>query len=279
MPTPASSSGSTAAASSAADSWDPQQYDRFQAERSQPFWDLAGLLQPVDAPRLLDLGCGTGELTAQLHARIGAAETLGIDNSQAMLEQAAQYTAERITFEHGDIATVGAATVGSADIVFSNAAMQWLPDHETVLAGWTTLLRPGGQLAVQVPSNADHPSHVLSAEVATESPFVDAMGGTPPPDPVLGVLKPEQYAVILDRLGFGEQHVRLQVYGHRLDSTADVVEWVKGTSLTRFRTALADDALFDEFVARYRRRLLDCLGEHRPFFYPFKRVLLWGRMT
>jgi trans-aconitate 2-methyltransferase len=261
------------------DSWDPAQYDRFQAERSQPFWDLAGLLQPVDAPRLLDLGCGTGELTAQLHARIGAAETLGVDYSKAMLDQATQYAADKLSFEPGDIATVDAEALGTADIVFSNAAMQWLPDHEAVLSRWTTVLRPGGQLAVQVPSNADHPSHVLSAEVAAESPFVGAMGGTPPPDPVLGVLKPEQYAVILDRLGFGQQHVRLQVYGHRLASTADVVEWVKGTSLTRFRKALADDALFDEFVARYRRRLLDCLGEHSPFFYPFKRVLLWGRMT
>lgn len=275
MPTPASLSGNTAAA----DSWDPQQYDRFQAERSQPFWDLAGLLQPVDAPRLVDLGCGTGELTAQLHARIDARETLGIDNSRAMLDQAAQYSSDRVRFEFGDIATVDTDAVGTADIVFSNAAMQWLPDHEAVLSRWTTLLRPGGQLAVQVPSNADHPSHLLSAEVAAESPFVEAMGGTPPPDPVLGVLKPEYYAVILDRLGFGKQHVRLQVYGHTLGSTADVVEWVKGTSLTRFRKALADDALFDEFVARYRRRLLDCLGEHSPFFYPFKRVLLWGRMS
>jgi trans-aconitate 2-methyltransferase len=269
MPTPANS---------AADSWDPQQYDRFQAERSQPFWDLAGLLQPVDRPRLLDLGCGTGELTAQLAARMGAPETLGIDNSQAMLDKAARYERGGVRFEQGDIATADADIVGTADVVFSNAAMQWLPDHEAVLARWTTLVRPGGQLAVQVPSNADHPSHLLSAEVATESPFVEAMGGAPPPDPVLGVLRPEQYAVILDRLGFGEQHVRLQVYGHRLATTADVVEWTKGTSLTRFRTALADDGLFDEFVARYRRRLLDCLGEHSPFFYPFKRVLLWGRM-
>jgi trans-aconitate 2-methyltransferase len=204
---------------------------------------------------------------------------LGVDNSQAMLDQAAQYVRDGISFTVDDIATVDRGTVGTAEVVFSNAAMQWLPDHEMVLERWTALVRPGGQLAVQVPANADHPSHLLSAEVATESPFVEAMGGTPPADPVLGVLKPEQYAVILDRLGFGEQHVRLQVYGHRLTSTADVVEWTKGTSLTRFRKALADDALFDEFVARYRARLLDCLGEHSPFFYPFKRVLLWGRMT
>ena len=269
----------TAPANSSSDQWDPKQYDRFQAERSQPFWDLAALLQPVDRPRLLDLGCGTGELTAQLHARIGAAETLGIDNSQAMLGEAAAFATGNVRFELGDIADVDAAAVGEFDIVFSNAALQWLPDHESMLARWAALVRSGGQLAVQVPANADHPSHLLSAEVAAESPFVEAMGGTPPPDPVLGVLKPEQYAVVLDRLGFTEQHVRLQVYGHRLDSTADVVEWTRGTSLTRFRKALADDALFDAFVARYRQRLLDCLGEHSPYFYPFKRVLFWGRMT
>jgi trans-aconitate 2-methyltransferase len=266
-------------ADSARDQWDPQQYDRFQAERSQPFWDLAALLQPVDRPRLLDLGCGTGELTAALHARLGAADTLGIDNSPAMLDEAAAHAGGGVRFESGDIAGVDGAHTDRFDIVFSNAAMQWLPDHAGVLARWATLLRPGGQLAVQVPSNADHPSHLLSAEVANESPFVEAMGGAPPPDPVLGVLKPEQYAVVLDGLGFDAQHVRLQVYGHRLHSTADVVEWTRGTSLTRFRKAMADDALFDAFVARYRQRLLDCLGEHSPFFYPFKRVLLWGRMT
>jgi trans-aconitate 2-methyltransferase len=268
-----------APANSGREQWDPEQYGRFQAERSQPFWDLAGLLQPVDRPRLLDLGCGTGALTAQLHAHLGAAETVGFDNSQAMLADAGAYASDNLRFEPADIATVGPQTSGRFDIVFSNAAMQWLPDHPAVLARWATLVRSGGQLAVQVPANADHPSHLLSAEVARESPFVEAMGGAPPADPVLGVLKPEQYAVTLDALGFETQHVRLQVYGHRLDSTADVVEWVKGTSLTRFRKAMADDALFDAFVARYRQRLLDCLGEHSPFFYPFKRVLLWGRMT
>src|SRR5581483_10806865 len=131
MPTPANSK---------ADQWDPKQYDRFQAERSQPFWDLAALLQPVEHPSLLDLGCGTGELTAQLAERIGASETLGIDNSRAMLDEAAGYATETVRFEHGDVAAVDAAGTGAFDVVFSNAAMQWLPDHEAVLARWVTLL-------------------------------------------------------------------------------------------------------------------------------------------
>jgi trans-aconitate 2-methyltransferase len=89
------------------------------------------------------------------------------------------------------------------------------------------------------------------------------------------VLKPEDYATILYELGFADQHVRLQVYGHRLVSTAEVVEWVKGTSLTRFASRLPD-GLFDEYVDRYRTRLVDTLGMHEPYFYPFKRILFWG---
>jgi trans-aconitate 2-methyltransferase len=259
----------------APDSWDPDQYERFRAERSAPFWDLAALLRPVDAPRIVDLGCGTGELTAELHRRIAARETVGIDNSRAMLERAADHAGDGLRFEAGDIAAYDDT---GYDIVFSNAALQWVPDHHAALARWTRLLSPGGQLAVQVPANVDHPSHLLSVETAHESPFVDAMGGAPPPDPVRSVLAPEAYATLLDELGFEVQHVRLQVYGHRLDSTADVVEWVKGTSLTRFRTALADDGLFDALVARYRERLLDCLGMRRPYFYPFKRILFWARL-
>jgi len=90
------------------------------------------------------------------------------------------------------------------------------------------------------------------------------------------VLKPEQYAELLYDLGFVEQSVRLQVYGHVLDSTADVVEWTKGTSLTRFRRLLSAE-LFDQFVDRYRQRILEELGDRRPYFYAFKRILFWGR--
>jgi trans-aconitate 2-methyltransferase len=162
--------------------------------------------------------------------------------------------------------------------VFSNAALQWVPDHAAVLARWTGSLRPGGQVAVQVPANADHASHLVATKVAAEEPFASALGGTPPPDVVaVNVLAPERYADVLHRLGFVEQHVRLQVYGHQLAATSDVVEWVKGTSLTRFQRQMAPD-LYEQFVDRYRERLLDELGDHSPFFYPFKRILLWGRL-
>jgi trans-aconitate 2-methyltransferase len=257
-----------------ADAWDPEQYHRFRAERSAPFFDLLALVRPVDAPRVADLGCGTGELTADAHRALGARETVGVDRSPAMLERARTLHVEGLTFTAGDIATF--APSEPFDVIVSNAALQWVPDHPTVLARWAAALAEHGQLAVQMPTNADHASHRLASEVAHEQPFLDAFAGSPPPDPVLGVAKPEEYSELLDTLGFVEQHVRLQVYPHHLDSSADVVEWVKGTSLTRFEERLPP-ARFDEFVDRYRARLVQELGDRRPYLYTFKRVLLWGR--
>lgn len=138
-------------------------------------------------------------------------------------------------------------------------------------------MKPGGQLAVQMPANSDHPSHLVAADVAAESPFAEAFDGGPPPDPVRShVLRPEQYAELLDEMGFAEQHVRLQVYGHHMGSPSDVVEWVKGTTLTRFRERLPED-LYELFLVRYSDALLSVLGARRPYFYAFKRILFWAR--
>ena len=168
------------------DAWDPDQYHRFRAERQRPFFDLLALVGGGPPARVYDLGCGTGELTAELHRRLGAATTVGVDNSAAMLERAAAFAGPGLRFEEGDITAFGGRGE-TADVVFSNAALQWLPDHPAVVARWAGALGPGGQLAVQVPANADHPSHLVAAEVATEAPFAAAMGGDPPADPVRGV--------------------------------------------------------------------------------------------
>jgi trans-aconitate 2-methyltransferase len=252
----------------AVSAWDPSQYNRFAAEREQAFWDLAALLRPVDRPVLVDLGCGDGRLTAALHGRLGAASTLGVDSSPSMLEQAAAHAGAGVSFVEADIARWEGSGV---DVVFSNAALHWVPDHEQVLRRWSAALRPGGQLAVQVPANADHPSHTVLREVAAQW-----LGDDAPPDPVeRNVLAPAGYASLLHELGCTDQHVRMQVYGHVLARSAEVVEWVKGTSLTRFKSVLGPEE-FDALVAEYCRRLVAVLGDGEPYFYPFKRILLWG---
>jgi trans-aconitate 2-methyltransferase len=255
--------------------WDPDQYERFRAERAKPFWDLAALVQPCPGGRVVDLGCGTGELTKELHRHLQASETVGIDSSPAMLERASAFAGAGLHFELGDIAKWEPAPY---DVVFSNAALHWLPDHRRLLGRVTRAIPVGGQVAVQVPANGDHPSHTVGMAIAGEAPFIDVFADDPPPDPATRVLAPQAYAELLDQIGFGEQHVRLQVYVHHLGSSEDVLEWVKGTHLTYFRARL-DDELYDLYLERYRRRLLDEIGDTRPYLYTFKRILFWGRRT
>lgn len=253
------------------DAWDPTQYNRFAAEREQPFWDLRALVSPSDRPVLADLGCGDGRLTAALHASLGAARTVGVDSSAAMLAQAKEYATDDVTFVEGDIGEWEEPE--AFDIVFANASLQWVPDHRAVLRRWVRSLRPGGQIAVQVPSNADMATHRIATELGAE------LLADPPPDPVAtNVLAPTDYAELLNDLGCQQQSVRLQVYGHQLGSTADAVEWVKGTLLTRFKAPLGPEG-WEDFVNLFRERLLGEIGDRSPFFFPFKRVLLWGRLT
>ncbi|HEX8152102.1 MAG TPA: methyltransferase domain-containing protein [Thermoanaerobaculia bacterium] len=241
--------------------WNPDQYERFKAERRQPFVDLLSLVERRAAMRVVDLGCGTGELTRTLHEELGAASTLGIDSSSAMLSRATPSSSVR--FALADIETFSDAPF---DLIFSNAALHWIPDHESLIARLASLLAPGGQLAIQMPANDTHPSHTLAAQLAREyaiAPRADY------------VLPPERYATLLHDLGFPRQHVRLQIYGHVLDSVDGVVEWVRGALLTEYERQLPPDR-WTSFLDEYRTRLRATLGDARPFFYTYKRVLMWG---
>lgn len=253
------------------DTWNPERYERFHDERSRPFFDLMALVHPRPGMRVVDLGCGTGELTHLLHLHLQAQETVGIDNSDAMLARSVEFAGGSLRFEKGDISLLDAGT--RYDLVFSNAALHWVDGHEELLSRLTGVLADGGQIAVQVPANHDHPSHVVAAEVAREQPFRDALGGWVRSSPVL---PPEEYARLLYRLGYREQYVRLQVYGHVLAARDDVVDWVRGTMLTAYQARLSAET-FDLFLDRYRARLLPRLEDARPYFYPFKRILLWGQ--
>jgi len=255
--------------SSSSSDWNPEQYERFRDERSRPFFDLLDLVQLQPGMRVVDLGCGTGELTREMHRRLSARETIGIDNSPAMLAKSADFAGDGLIFEQGDIGAF--ESEGDFDLVFSNAAVQWVPDHVSLFQRLTAALTQRGQLAVQMPANNDHPSHLTAFAISGEPPFREALGGYERQWPVLA---PEAYATLLHRLGFREQHVRLQVYAHELESREAVVEWVRGSLLTDYERRLPDE-LWPHFLERYQEGLLPQLEDARPFFYPFKRVLLW----
>jgi trans-aconitate 2-methyltransferase len=252
--------------------WDPDQYLRFAAERRRPFDDLLATLTPVPGGRAVDLGCGTGELTVDLHRYLGAAETVGVDSSSAMLDRARALLAaedgpDGLRFELGQLEDWRAEP--SVDVVFANASLHWAPDHPALLAHLADQLAPAGQLAFQVPANHDHPSHVVATQLGTER-GLDVSGGA------ATVLAPETYATLLHGLGLTDVDVVLRVYGFELPSAADVVEWTKGTLLTGYKAQL-DDAGYADFEREYRDRLADEIGSDGPYYYAFKRILASGR--
>jgi trans-aconitate 2-methyltransferase len=255
----------------AIDVWDPEQYEKFRRERSQPFWELVTLVRPEPDLRVLDLGCGTGELTQALHRKLGAKRTLGIDNSPAMLERGRAFEEPGLSFRCADIATFSPEE--DVDLLFSNAALHWVPDHAGLIPRLAHFVAPGGQIALQVPANHDQPSHTVSTRVASEEPFRTALEGFVMRSATLG---PERYASLLWQCGFRDMHVRLQVYTHELAGPEDVVDWVKGTLLTAYRERLSPE-LYDQFLSRYAALLLHEVQGGSPFLFTFKRILAWGR--
>lgn len=250
--------------------WDPGQYARFEAERSRPFFDLLALVEPRAGMRVVDLGCGTGKLTAELHHRLGAAETIGIDSSEAMLAQSAAQAGPSLRFERADIETWSPSS--ALDLVFANASLHWIDGHPALLARLASWLSPGGQLAVQMPANDVHPAYRAAADVALQDPFSSALGGWVRALPNLAI---EDYSVALARLGFVDPHVRTQVYLHRLASRDEVLEWTRGALLTAYLERLPRE-LHEPFLARYREVLRARLPDERPYLFTFRRILFHG---
>lgn len=253
------------------DAWNPEQYKKFAKERNEPFFDLLKLIHPEPDMKIVDLGCGTGHLTKILHETLKAKQTLGIDSSKAMLQDSYTIQASNLSFEECSIEDFSPRE--KYDLLFSNAALQWLPDHSELLKRLTQFLSPQGQLAIQVPANFDYPTHLIAFELASESPFAEVLDNSFKPS----VLKIEEYATLLYQLGFKQQIVRSQVYGHTLESTESIVEWVQGSLLTHYRSHLTPQ-LFEQYAAAYKKRILSHFGKRSPFFMPFKRILIWARL-
>lgn len=246
-------------------SWNPIQYQKFAKEREAPFFDLLQLIIPYPAMTVLDLGCGTGQLTKELHDRLQAKKTIGIDSSSTMLQESKQYVSETLTFTQQTIESF--TPDEKVDLLFSNAALQWLPNHLDEIRRLTEYLRERGQIAIQMPANFDFPTHTIAKALAKESPFRINE------ERLLTVRPLEEYAQLFYSLGFKKQHVVCKVYPHILDSTESVVEWVKGSLLTYYEARLTPP-LYNQFITEYHKRILDHFGEQKPIFLPFKRYLL-----
>lgn len=244
--------------------WNPGRYHQFQSERFAPFDDLFALIKIRDGMRVVDLGCGTGELTRRLADKLPGSEVVGIDSSPEMLERAREQARDGLRFEVGSIENVE----GVWDLVFSHAAIQWVDDHRSLIPRLLSMLTPGGQLVVQLPSNHGHATHTLIREIAGEKPFRAALDGWNRSVPVLSIT---EYAELLHENGGEEMTVFEKIYASHLENSDALAEWTSGTALVPYFERLPEN-LHEPFMERYRERL-GLLYPPGPVFYPFRRIL------
>ncbi|MBN2115060.1 MAG: methyltransferase domain-containing protein [Anaerolineales bacterium] len=247
--------------------WDPTQYHRFQAERSAPFFDLLALVERRPNLKAIDLGCGTGELTRQLADALPNSAVTGLDSSAQMLEKAAAFASPGMHFEQGDQSQL----TGEWDLIFSNAALQWSENHPDLIPRLYRSLAPGGQIAVQVPSNHNHVSHQIYRETASAEPFQSILKGFQRYAPVLSI---DEYASLLFECGAEDIIVFEKIYPHILEDSDAVVEWISGTALVPYFERLGEQK--EDLVKAIREKMRDALPG-QPVFYPFRRILFSAR--
>jgi len=249
-------------------SWDPEQYSRFAGQRLRPARDLIARI-PIDHPRtVVDLGCGTGNVTRILRSRWPHAGITGVDGSSQMLAEARQGEAD-ISWEQGDVAAWNPPA--KCDLVFSNAALHWLDDHPGLFTRLCRNVADGGVLAVQMPRNFAAPSHTIMHELAASPLWRDTLSMLLRPQPVL---KPETYYGLLAPnarfLDIWETEY-LQI----LEGENPVAEWTKGTWLAPLLAALAPDARA-AFESEYRHRIAQAYPREQDgkTLFPFRRLFI-----
>ncbi len=249
--------------------WDADLYLQFAGERTQPARDLIARIELTDARRIADLGCGPGNSTELLRQRWPGANVLGVDNSQDMI------AAARRAWPRGQWLLADAGTwTGDApfDLVFSNAALHWVPEHARLLPRLLQQAGPAGVFAVQMPAHLDSPVHQLMLQIADDPKWQARMGRA---RTAVTVHRPAFYYDLLrplcKRLDLWETE-----YVHVLDGPDAIVEWIRGSGLRPFLEALE----LGEHRREFLERLLDGVKRAYPrqadgrVLFPFRRLFL-----
>ena len=248
--------------------WNPQQYLKFGGERLRPAIDLLARVA-IDAPQdIVDLGCGTGTVTALLRARWPAARIVGLDSSKAMLERARAALPE-VEWELADLAHWAPAT--PVDLLLSNAALHWLPDHATLFPRLLSNLRPGGVLAVQMPAQSEAPSHQIGFTLAESARWRERLRGLVRRRPILEAQ--DYYALLRPRVASLE--LWFTEYVQALTGDNPVAEFTKGSFVGAWLSALSPDEARD-FEADYRRQIAAAYPARADgvTLFPFRRFFL-----
>ncbi len=252
--------------------WKPAPYLQFAEERTRPCRDLIAQIPLASPPHIIDLGCGPGNSTAALAARWPPASLTGLDSSADMLERA-RTSGLNAHWRHSDIATFAQHPDRLYDLVFSNAALHWLPRHDLLLPQLLAAVQPGGVFAFQVPDNLNEPAHRLMRELAASPawrPHFPADGVREwfvhPLADYYDLLRPHAHSL----------NLWTTTYQHILPNAAAITAWYSTTGLRPFLNALADPQQREDFLAAYTA-LIE--AEFRPqadnhVLFPFRRLFL-----
>jgi trans-aconitate 2-methyltransferase len=250
--------------------WDPTQYRKFGGERLRPALDLIARISLEKAKSIVDLGCGTGNVTKILAQTWPEAKVTGIDNDPAMLAASRQIAPE-IEWREGNIAGWPSEPSPTHDLIFTNAALHWVPKHKELFPRLVGALARGGVLAVQMPNNFASPSHVSITQTVDEGAWRERLSPLLLRNPLLSLA---EYRNLLTPLA-AEIDIWETEYLHVLSGPDPVREWVKGTALRPLLAALS--ALEgEEFLARLSERLRKAYAPEPDgkTLFPFRRVFI-----
>jgi trans-aconitate 2-methyltransferase len=247
--------------------WDPRQYLRFRNERTQPSIDLAAKVKIENPSTVIDIGCGPGNSTHVLFQRWPNAKIIGLDSSSEMIEQAKK------TYPNQEWLLANASRLESGptyDVVFSNAALQWIPDHNLLLPRLLQTVSSGGALAVQVPANDQSPLHKALVSVSSRKKWSELTAGC---EQQLSQHAMEYYYNVLYPIATSGLDLWETTYYHVLSSHEALIEWFKGTRLRPYMEKLShseDKEFMDEILAECRQAY-EVQGDGNVLF-PFRRI-------
>jgi len=247
-------------------------YLSFADHRGRPFFDLLNRVGAGEPRRVVDLGCGPGNLTLTLAQRWPGAVIEALDSSVEMVEAA---RVRGVDAAIGDVNTWVPAR--DTDVIITNAVLQWVAGHTDLLVRWAGQLPVGAWIAMQVPGNFDAPSHRAVREVAARPEFSDALSGMRFRQDLL-VQTPAEYADVMTQAGCAVDAWET-TYIHELSGETPVLNWIEGTALMEVKARLDEDGWQE-----YRRQIIPLLAEAYPMrpdgrtYFPFRRVFLVARV-
>lgn len=250
------------------DSWDASQYLRFGDERLRPAIDLLTHIPALSPKKILDLGCGAGNLSAILKQRWPDADVLGVDGSASMLD-AARLGAPDCRFVQADLSAW--EPEDKFDLIFTNSTLQWLSDHASLFTRLLSFLHPGGCLAVQMPVMHDAPLRVMQTQLARSLAYAEVLGNV---SERRSVLAPQGYYDLLKPLT-ATLDIWQTTYLHILRGEDPVVQWASGSSLRPYLDKL-QGAQRDAFRAEYAQLMKQAYppGVDGSTLLPFQRLFL-----